>query len=95
MLRFAPDPPGSDGMGTLSVFRTPSNFANGNTRDRQGRLVTCEHGTRRVTRTEADGTITIIVDSYYQAAEIVSAAGRCSCCWPNSLADFPNCQAAI
>ena len=64
MLRFAPDPPGSDGMGAVSVFRAPSNFANGNTRDRQGRLVTCEHGTRRVTRTEADGTITVIADSY-------------------------------
>ena len=45
--------------GAVSVFRKPSNFANGNTRDRQGRLLTCEHGTRRVTRTEYDGTITI------------------------------------
>lgn len=49
--------------GGVSVFRTPSNYANGNTRDREGRLVTCEHG-RRVTRTEADGTITVIADSY-------------------------------
>jgi gluconolactonase len=64
MLRFSPDLPGSDGMGQVSVFRAPSNFANGNTRDRQGRLVTCEHGARRVTRTEADGTITVIADSY-------------------------------
>ncbi|WDZ82044.1 SMP-30/gluconolactonase/LRE family protein (plasmid) [Ensifer adhaerens] len=48
----------------VSVFREPSNFANGNTRDRQGRLVTCEHGTRRVTRTELDGSITVIADSY-------------------------------
>ncbi|MDO1583320.1 SMP-30/gluconolactonase/LRE family protein [Rhizobium oryzicola] len=47
-----------------SVFRAPSNFANGNTRDRQGRLVTCEHGGRRVTRTEIDGSITVIADSY-------------------------------
>ena len=41
--------------GTVSVFRKPSNNANGNTRDRQGRLVTCEHDARRVTRTEYDG----------------------------------------
>jgi len=50
--------------GAVSVFRKPSNFANGNTRDRQGRLVTCEHGTRRVTRTEYDGTISVIADRY-------------------------------
>jgi gluconolactonase len=49
--------------GVTSVFRQPSNFANGNTRDRHGRLVTCEHGTRRVTRTEHDGTITVLADS--------------------------------
>jgi len=48
----------------LSVFRQPSNNSNGNTVDRQGRLVTCEHGGRRVTRTELDGTITIIADHY-------------------------------
>ncbi|MDP2119535.1 MAG: SMP-30/gluconolactonase/LRE family protein [Hoeflea sp.] len=48
----------------LSVYREPSNYANGQTRDRQGRLVSCEHGTRRVTRTELDGSITIIADSY-------------------------------
>src|SRR5437763_2933870 len=48
----------------LSVFRTPSNNSNGNTVDRQGRLVTCEHTGRRITRTELDGTITIIADSY-------------------------------
>ena len=46
------------------MFRKPSNFANGNTRDRQGRLVTCEHGGRRVTRTEYDGTITVLADSF-------------------------------
>ncbi len=45
-------------------FRRPSNFANGHTRDRQGRLVSCEHQTRRVTRTEPDGTITVLADSY-------------------------------
>jgi len=50
--------------GAVSVFRAPSNFANGHTRDRQGRLVSCEHGTRRVTRTEIDGTITVLADSY-------------------------------
>ncbi len=46
------------------VFRSPSNNANGNTRDRQGRLVTCEHLTRRVTRTEYDGSITVLADSF-------------------------------
>ena len=50
--------------GAASVFRKPSNFANGNTRDRQGRLLTCEHGARRVTRTEYDGTITVIADRF-------------------------------
>jgi len=50
--------------GAISVFRKPSHNANGNTRDRQGRLVTCEHDTRRVTRTEHDGTITVIADAY-------------------------------
>jgi gluconolactonase len=50
--------------GAVSVFRAPSDKANGNTRDRQGRLVTCEHGGRRVIRTEYDGSITVIADSY-------------------------------
>jgi gluconolactonase len=50
--------------GATTVFRRPANNANGNTRDRQGRLVTCEHGTRRVTRTEYDGTITVLADSF-------------------------------
>jgi gluconolactonase len=50
--------------GAVTIFRRPSNFANGNTRDRQGRLVTCEHGGRRVTRTEYDGTISVIADSF-------------------------------
>jgi len=50
--------------GTVGVFRRPSNFANGHTRDRQGRLLTCEHGGRRVTRTEYDGTITVIADRF-------------------------------
>jgi gluconolactonase len=50
--------------GAVSTFRKPSNYSNGNTRDRQGRLITCEHGTRRVTRTEHDGSITVLMDSY-------------------------------
>jgi gluconolactonase len=50
--------------GAVSVFRKPSNYANGNTRDRQGRLVTCEHDARRVTRTEYDGTITVVADKF-------------------------------
>jgi gluconolactonase len=48
--------------GAVSVFRKPSNNANGNTRDRQGRLITCEHDSRRLTRTEYDGRITVIAD---------------------------------
>ncbi len=50
--------------GHVSVFRAPSNYANGNTRDREGRLVTCEHDTRRVTRTEHDGRITVLLDRF-------------------------------
>jgi gluconolactonase len=50
--------------GAVSVFRKPSGQANGNTRDRQGRLITCEHGGRRVTRTEYDGAITVLLDSF-------------------------------
>ena len=57
MLRWVPD-------GTVSIFRQPSNFANGHSRDRQGRLISCEHGTRRVTRTEPDGSITVLADSF-------------------------------
>jgi gluconolactonase len=49
--------------GITSEFRRPSNYANGNTRDRQGRLVTAEHG-RRVTRTEYDGRITVLMDRF-------------------------------
>ncbi len=48
----------------VSTYRAPSNFANGHTRDREGRLVSCEHGTRRVTRTELDGTVTVIADGF-------------------------------
>ena len=50
--------------GRTTIFRQPSDHANGNTRDRQGRLVTCEHSGRRVTRTEYDGSITVICDNY-------------------------------
>ena len=50
--------------GAVSVFRKPSSFANGHTRDRQGRLIGCEHGGRRVVRTEYDGSITVIADSF-------------------------------
>jgi len=51
--------------GTDTVFRENANWANGNTRDRQGRLVTCEHSVvRRVTRTETNGRITVLADSF-------------------------------
>ena len=58
MLRWCED------SGQVSVFRQPTNNANGNTRDRQGRLLTCEHRSRRVTRTEIDGTITVVLDQF-------------------------------
>jgi gluconolactonase len=50
--------------GKVSVYRQPSNYSNGNTRDKQGRLITCEHDSRRVTRTEHDGTVTVLMDRY-------------------------------
>ncbi len=50
--------------GAVSVFRKPSYHANGNTRDRQGRLITCEMGSQRLTRTEYDGTITVLADRF-------------------------------
>ena len=50
--------------GSVSVFRHPAGNANGNTVDRQGRLVTCEHGGRRVSRTEHDGSIVTIADRW-------------------------------
>lgn len=56
ILRWMPD--------GISTFRAPANYANGHTRDREGRLVSCEHGLRRVTRTELDGSITVIADRY-------------------------------
>lgn len=48
----------------ISVYTAQSSYANGHTRDQVGRLISCEHGTRRVTRTEHDGSITIIADSF-------------------------------
>jgi len=48
----------------VAVWRQPSHHANGNTTDREGRLLTCEHGSRRVTRTEADGTVTTLAATY-------------------------------
>jgi gluconolactonase len=50
--------------GGVSIFRHPANNANGNTRDRQGRLITCESGLRRITRTEPNGSITVLADNY-------------------------------
>ncbi|WP_417805362.1 SMP-30/gluconolactonase/LRE family protein [Thalassospira lucentensis] len=50
--------------GTVNVFRENSNFANGNTRDRNGRLITCQHGTRSVTRTEHNGDVTTLADRF-------------------------------
>jgi gluconolactonase len=48
----------------LTTFRAPAHFANGHTRDLMGRLISCEHGLRRVTRTEWDGSVTILADGY-------------------------------
>src|SRR4026209_1244803 len=58
IMRFSEDD------GHVCVFRHPSMNSNGNTIDREGRLTTCEHSGRRVTRTELDGSITIIADKY-------------------------------
>ena len=58
MMRF------DECTGHVAVFRQPSGYANGHTVDRQGRLVTCEHGGRRVVRTEHDGSTTVIADNY-------------------------------
>lgn len=52
-----------DGVG-VSTFRQPSRYANGNTRDREGRLITCSHGARAVLRTELDGTVTVLADRH-------------------------------
>lgn len=57
IMRWTPD-------GGMSVFRCPSGFANGHTRDRQGRLIGCSHRHRCITRTELDGRITVLADRY-------------------------------
>jgi gluconolactonase len=61
MLRF------DETTGAVGVFRQPSGYTNGHTVDRQGRLVSCEQGNRRVTRTEHDGSITVLADRYQGA----------------------------
>ncbi|HEX7149441.1 MAG TPA: SMP-30/gluconolactonase/LRE family protein [Actinomycetota bacterium] len=53
-----------EATGVVTPFRSPADFANGHTRDRRGRLVSCEHLTRRVTRTEHDGSITVLIDRF-------------------------------
>ncbi len=62
IMRFTPDHTGL--AGTTSVYRQPCGNTNGHTRDLQGRLVSCEHGGRRVSRTELDGTVTCLADSW-------------------------------
>lgn len=64
MMRWAP------GMG-VGVFRTNANYSNGNARDAEGRLVTCEHGRRCVSRTEHDGSI-VVLASHYQGRRLNS-----------------------
>ena len=65
ILRWIPGDDISHGPGRgLSVFREPANYSNGHTRDRQGRLISCEHGSRSVTRTEYDGSITTLASQY-------------------------------
>src|SRR6267378_1772685 len=54
----------SEDDGHVSVYRYPSNYSNGHTRDREGRLISCEHDSRRVTRTEHDGSITVLMDKF-------------------------------
>jgi len=58
MLRF------DETDGSVSVFRQPAGNSNGNTTDREGRLITCEHGGRRVSRTEHDGSVTTLADKW-------------------------------
>ncbi|MER6617036.1 SMP-30/gluconolactonase/LRE family protein [Streptomyces xantholiticus] len=50
--------------GAIGVFRSPAGHSNGNTLDREGRLISCEQGSRRVTRTEPDGRITVLADRF-------------------------------
>jgi gluconolactonase len=65
MLRY------DETSGAVSVFRHPAGYSNGNTVDRQGRLISCEHGNRRVSRTEHDGSITVIA-SHFQGKRLNS-----------------------
>ena len=53
-----------DRSGKVALFREQSNYANGNTLDRQGRLISCEHGRRGISRTDADGVARILVDRF-------------------------------
>ncbi|WP_433334393.1 SMP-30/gluconolactonase/LRE family protein [Spirillospora sp. CA-294931] len=53
-----------EATGAVSVFRFPAGHSNGNTLDREGRLISCEQGNRRVTRTEPDGSLTVIADRF-------------------------------
>ncbi|QES45604.1 gluconolactonase [Streptomyces venezuelae] len=53
-----------ESTGAVSVFRSPAGHVNGNTLDREGRLISCEQGNRRVTRTEPDGRITVLAERY-------------------------------
>lgn len=53
-----------EGSGATGVFRHPADFTNGNTVDRQGRLISCQHGGRRLVRTEHDGSLTVLVERY-------------------------------
>ena len=62
ILRFVPDFTGLEG--TVSVFRQPCGSTNGHTRDREGRLISCEHGGRRVSRTEHDGRVITLCDQF-------------------------------
>lgn len=48
----------------VEVYRTPSNFANGNTTDNEGNLITCEHGARRITKTDKNNVTTLVVDEF-------------------------------
>jgi gluconolactonase len=50
--------------GAVGVFKQPAGYSNGHTVDRQGRLISCEHGNRRVARTEHDGSVTVLADRY-------------------------------
>jgi len=61
ILKLTPD-------NRVTVFRQPSNNSNGLTRDKQGRLVACEHGSRRVTRTELDGSVTVLAEKYRESS---------------------------